>query len=334
MLHHLTDTYASRAPRPNRPSVIFHAKDSWLASVRDGKFDFSDKIATYARSQGCDTYTVEAGSERSNNLLAQTHAHIFIGHRPETDRSILHAMPSYIWGFWYLDPDGVNWNSSLVAKDFQPTDIDTAAATYFFNGVSGHMLRHNISKFQQATVETQLPPARAVIFLQELDKYAAPVHHIDTQKMIATVAKSTDQKVYVKLHPAQSEVFRNRYTSICTRFANIEITDHSIHALTQAADIVVTQNSAAGFEALLQKKPIITCGRSDYAHATLTAQSPQDLRKALRTAPADLAGFEYAKYLYWFLAQHMLEPQNDGFETHAWARISPLLGEAPQKLHL
>ena len=30
---------------PQSPSVIFHAKDSWLSSIRDEKFDFTRKIA-------------------------------------------------------------------------------------------------------------------------------------------------------------------------------------------------------------------------------------------------------------------------------------------------
>ncbi|MCH2066029.1 hypothetical protein [Shimia sp.] len=311
---------------PQSPSVIFHAKDSWLSSIRDEKFDFTRKIANHAQSQGVLTYTVEAATALSTTLLDQNHAHIFIGHRPETSRPILHAMPSYIWGFWYLDPMGVNWHASLATKSFSPEDIDATTATYFFNGVSGHMLRHNVSKFAQPTSKTELPSAHAVLFLQEIDSYATPVHHIDTQKMIATVAKSTERRVYVKLHPAQSEVFCNRYTSICKRFPNVHISDQSIHALTKASDIVVTQNSAAGFEALLQKKPVITCARTDYHHATLVAHTPQELRKALRTAQATLAGFDYAKYLYWFLSEHMLEPQQDTFEARTWQRISPLLG--------
>ncbi len=311
---------------PQSPSVIFHAKESWLDSVRDEKFDFTRKIATYAHSQGVQSCTVEAATALSTTLIDQNHAHIFIGHRPETQRPVLHAMPSYVWGFWYLDPTGVNWHASLAAKPFRPEHIDAAASTYFFNGVSGHMLRHNVSKFAQPSSEADLPSAHAVLFLQEIDSYATPVHYIDTQKMIATVAKSTERKVYVKLHPAQSEVFRNRNTSICKRFRNVHISNQSIHALTKASDIVVTQNSAAGFEALLQKKPVITCAQTDYHHATLVAHTPQELRKALRTAKATMAGFDYAKYLYWFLSEHMLEPQQATFETRAWQRISPLLG--------
>lgn len=323
MQHLLSSTQPSALPRS--PSVIFHAKESWLDSVRDEKFDFTRKIATHAHAHGVQAYTVEAATELSTTLLDQNHAQIFIGHHPETQRPVLHAMPSYVWGFWYLDPMGVNWHSSLAAKPFCPEEIDAKAASYFFNGVSGHMLRHNISKFPQASCDTPLPPAHAVLFLQEIDSYATPVHHIETQKMIATVAKSTERTVYVKLHPAQSEVFRNRYTSICKRFHNVRISDQSIHALTNASDIVVTQNSAAGFEALQQKKPVITCGQSDYHHATILAHSPQELRKALRNAQAMLASFDYAKYLYWFLSKHMLEPQKADFESRAWHRISALL---------
>ena len=41
---------------------------------------------------------------------------------------------------------------------------------YFFDGVSGYMLRHNVSKFSQLKLAKHLPePARAVIYLQEIE---------------------------------------------------------------------------------------------------------------------------------------------------------------------
>jgi hypothetical protein len=85
--------------------------------------------------------------------------------------------------------------------------------------------------------------------------------------------------------------------------------------------MVVTQNSAAGFEALMQKRCVITCGKSDFWHATLTPRKESDLREALRFGPEAMADFPFEKYLYWFLDRNCLEPAKDEFIKRAWTRI-------------
>ncbi len=84
---------------------------------------------------------------------------------------------------------------------------------------------------------------------------------------------------------------------------------------------MVTQNSAAAFEALMQKKPVITCARSDFWHATLTARNVGDLREALLHGSEAMANFAFEKYFYWLLSRNCLEPQQDDFAARAWARI-------------
>jgi hypothetical protein len=71
----------------------------------------------------------------------------------------------------------------------------------------------------------------------------------------------------------------------------------------------------------MQRKPVVTCAKSDYWHATLTAKSAGDLRDALTYAADELADFPYEKYLYWFLDRQCLEPAKDIFAARAWARI-------------
>lgn len=86
---------------------------------------------------------------------------------------------------------------------------------------------------------------------------------------------------------------------------------------------MVTQNSAAGFEAsmLMQKKLVITCAACDYHHATVVAKRPALLVQALHAAPLSQTGFDDEKYLYWFLAQNLLDPAKAEFADLAWARV-------------
>ncbi|MEM6728815.1 MAG: hypothetical protein AAF618_09965, partial [Pseudomonadota bacterium] len=128
--------------------------------------------------------------------------------------------------------------------------------------------------------------------------------------------------VYVKPHPYASEAERGRIERFATSDPNIRISDASIHDLVQVSDWVVTQNSAAGFEALMHRAKVVTCGRADYHQATRVARTEDELRAILRGGPGPLEGFEYERFLYWFLSECCLEPQADGFADRAWARIT------------
>jgi len=299
-------------------SLVIHASESWFESVKSGQFDFFEKLATKAISEGIIPWIIRSQSSRSQQIIQQDHIHILIGPRRPVGRNIYHAHPSYIWGFWYLDPEGVIWNSSLAALKFDADRINPQDAEYFFNGVSGYMLRENISKFQQNNCDTDLQPASAVIYLQELEHYKTAVHYLDSREIIETIAQSVAGRIYVKLHPQQSSSTRAALQTFCNKYQNIKISTHSIHDLSKASDVVVTQNSAAGFEALMQRKPVITCAKSDYHHATLVAKTKSELITALSKAPNHQQEFAFAAYFYWFMGQNMLEPNKPEFEERAW----------------
>lgn len=308
--------------RPVGGSLIVHASESWYDDVVSGRFDFFEKLAAKAQAEGRTTGLMRAKGAASVAALRQAgHVHVLIGPRQPVGPGVLHAHPGYLRGFWYLDPAGVNMDSSLLRAVFDPAAIDAKAARYFFDGVSGWNLRENVSKFPQAA-RGALPPAFAVVFLQEIEHFANPAHYIDTQKILKLVAREADgRRVYVKLHPAQGDATRAMVAQMLRKAGNLQLSAASIHDLAQASDLVVTQNSAAGFEALMQRKPVITCARCDYHHATVVAKRPAQLVQALHVAAQVQAGFAFEKYLYWFLAQQLLEPAKPEFADRVWARV-------------
>lgn len=301
-------------------ALVIHAGETWYDAIAAGRFDFFPRLAA---AIGLPATLIRAERGASSRLIEMgRHLNVVIGPRAPVGPGIWHAHPGYLRGFWYLDPSGVNMHSSLVGARFDPAAIDQKSARRFWNGVTGWHLPRNLSKFaQEARVEGGLPPATAVIFLQEIERYARPVHWIDSLTMIRTAAGVGP--TYVKLHPAQSEETVAAIRDLADRMPQVMLSTASIHDLAAASDVVITQNSAAGFEALLQKKPVITCARADYHHATLQARSAADLAMAIRTAPAQQAAFPYDRYLFWHHGQHLLEPDQDDFATRARGRLAP-----------
>ena len=304
-------------------TVVFHAREDWHDRISRGEVDFFARLGERLTGEGVPYRLAAAGGATSRVLLAQDHVHVMVGGAPCNGPNILHAHPAYIWGFWYLDEIGVHWHSSIRLARFSPERIDAGDAAYFFNGVSGWMLRENVSRLAQPGREPNgLEPAAAVIYTQDIEARPDRCHFLTTEDMIRTTAEALEgQLVYVKPHPQQSKALRMQINAICQDYRNIRMTSASVHDLNAAAGMVVTHNSAAGFEALMQKKPVITCARSDFWHATLTPRTVRDLRDALRFGAEAMAGFEYEKFFYWFLNRRCLEPQKPDFASRAWARI-------------
>ncbi len=323
MMEQIRSPLAAHRAAGDGKTVVIHADVGWLKRIRDGEIDFFSKLSKRLTRENLTLRLVSVGGASSRVLMEQDHVQVVVGDRPGYGRNVLHAAPAYVWGFWYFDEVGINWNSSLRFAQFCPDQIDTSKSEYFFNGMTSHMLRENVSRVPQEPRESSpMAPAAAVVFCQEIEKLTDRCHYLSSEVMIRTTAEThRDEMVYVKLHPHHSKMERVRIMAICNDYTNIKVSEASVHDLTQASRLVVTQNSAAGFEALMQKKPVITCARSDFWHATLSPRSIGELGEAMRYGADAMAGFEYEKYLYWFLDRKCLEPQKDEFATRAFARI-------------
>jgi len=320
-----TQSAARNINASGRRYLIVHADAGWVAPAREGADGFLPKLVGELALQGTETRLVAAGSRPAHTLLdpRADHVHIQMGDRPAYARNMMHVEQSHIVGFWYLDEIGVFANSSLRLSQFCPERVNRSHAEYFFNGVTGWMLRENISKASQhERMPGQLEPAKAVVFAQEIEGLRDRAHFLTNEQMIRTAAEfDRKARVYVKLHPRQSKATRRDLLAVAQDYPNVSVAEHSVHDLIEASELVITQNSGAGFEALMQKKPVVTCARSDYRHATLTARTPGDLGEALDYGADAMVDFPYEKYLYWYLHRNLLEEAKDSFAERAVARL-------------
>jgi len=306
---------------PFHKTIIVHCAEGWLGPVTDGAFDFFTKLEQHAFSLGWQLLSVAEGSAASQALVDRGGRHLVIGGHARYRPGLLHVAPAYLWGFWYLDPLGTYWQSSIALSDFPKDEISWEAAQYFFDGVTSHMLENNISKRPQPDREG-LSAAFATVFCQRIERHWPRSHYLTTEEIIRNTARAAGGgRVYVKPHPDDAPDDVRRIMALCDGDPNLILSDRSIHDLVHASAAVVTQNSAAGFEALMQHKPIVLCAKADFHHATVTARSEDDLRAILRDVGGQTRNVDYHRYLTWFLKHRCLEPQAEDFETRAWTTI-------------
>jgi len=297
-------------------ALVVHADKGWHAHILSGKCDFFEKLGQAAQAQGIATLLISAQEPDAPHPVQGPQKRIMVGPRRFQGPHIFHAFPAYITGFWYLDRKGYFWNSSMMTTPFDPAQVDPRAATAFFNRVSRWRIRQNISQRVQSPV-TALPPADVAVFVQDIERYSDPVHYLTTKEMIRAAAGAVEGRVYVKPHPLMNADQKAWLAKLCARLSNATLTDASVHDIIRASAVIVSQNSAVGFEALMHRKPVITCAKTDYAAATLVSHTQAELRDNIRRAPAHFAAFPYEAYFYWFLGMHMYRPQDDNFAARA-----------------
>ena len=307
-------------------ALCVHADQGWYDHILTGGCDFFEYIARAAPQHGLDCLVFRDGTLAARRALRLGKLHILIGPKRHHGPNIFHAQPSYINGFWNLDPKGYFWNSSVVAKSFDPDQVNAAEAQYFFDGVAGYNLSHNQSKRPQTDRNGTLPKATAAFFAQNIERYKNPVHYLDTATILETMARSLDGPVLVKHHPLSTTSEKQTIDQLVATFPNLTLTTASVHDIIAVSDMVVTQNSATGFEALLHQKPVITCAQTDYHHATTVAQSQAELVAALTACAKADPKVDVKKYVYWYLGLNMLEPQKPQFAQRAWNRLLKLDG--------
>ncbi|UWP89566.1 hypothetical protein [Aliiroseovarius crassostreae] len=322
MIELLTHPNKARATGSRR--VVFHADTAWMNSIEAQEHPIFDQIQKAFARRSIPVQRVRLDSPAAAKVLDDPDAaHIMLGDNARFGSRILHLWRAPVWGFWHLDELGAGWQSALRLSEFDASSIDEERATYFFNGVTGYMLRENVSlSVQEERMHGSLQGAKATVFCQASRDDDAQSCYLSSENMIRITAEFDPKAlVYVKLDPAIGKDQRRRIMAITQDYQNVRLTDASVHDLVEASDLTVTQNATQGFEALMQKCPVIYCAKSPYWQAALTAKTAGDLREALEFGTLGMFDFPYEKYFYWALVRHGLEPAKEVFVKRFMARF-------------
>src|SRR5690606_19551086 len=132
---------------------------------------------------------------------------------------------------------------------------------------------------------------------------------IDTLSLLRALigwTRASGGAVVVKRHPMCRSKEIGEALREAEEAGSIRVSDASIHQLIASARCVVTVNSGVGAEALLQLKPVVTTGRSDYAAATRRVRSQEELYAVLDSGDWVVAGEEQIKQFLWFYTKQYM----------------------------
>lgn len=278
----------------------------------------------YPRAQaGVDGATPVSGGSRP----------AFTWHTLDSGRKAhFHVKIGTLYGHFIVDSRGYSGWASIAGASLEELTrgVDAAEADRHWQALCRELVQGMKSKYSQG--ESDVPEVDGgYIFLpmQVANDTVARLADIDTLSLLQAMAEwagRNGQTVVVKRHPMCRDERIDAALREATAAGRILVSEGNIHSLVAGARCVVTVNSGVGAEALLQLKPVITTGGSDYAAATARARSVDELYALLDAGAGPfLADDDIKKFLWTYTRNYMVRFDD---ESALRARISNLLAGA------
>lgn len=208
---------------------------------------------------------------------------------------------AYLGGYFYVDPKGVNFESSVTDRPFVPDRVPMDRAQAFYAELRKTWVEGRKSRQPQPEGRQDFGTGHLAVFLQDWSDPVERAQLVDSETMVRTVVQGAGgRRVVVKPHPR----YKGRETRAILKYlrdsgADVRITDANVHDILQGAAATVSISSSLALEGMLHRVPAILFGRMDLHHCATTVTRPEEWPAALAAALA--TDWPYERYLLWFL---------------------------------
>lgn len=302
--------------------IVVQCHPEFLGPIAAGEVDFFEMLGALAAERGCGTWLLRQTPALRARAQTGQPLSLLIGAPSTPGARVLHVCPTYIRGFWYVDPIGERHESSIRTAVFDPAAVNAAAAKRLASRLRGRLLANNRSKYPQAERgQVPVPEGCIALFAQEFPPGATDQRHFEMEAFLHLVIRHRGARpVVIKPHPLQTPERRARIEAMADPLAGVHVLDASLHDILSVASVSASLTSAAAFEGFLHGTPAILGGETDFHHNALTVRSEAELAAAL--AEVDSRRFAHERFLHWFLRGQCLAPWHDDFSDRLLTRIA------------
>lgn len=231
----------------------------------------------------------------------------------KADSRLLRCKESYIPSYYTMDDMGYACFSRLSCHPHEfsseITRQDPAVASAYVRQLSERLRRENCSKYSQPPLEEHTLQGYIFVPLQvQSDPVSQKVLLKTSQaiEVIVSAASARGLRTIIKRHPRCKSASISKLLQELENNPSVDISTTSIHALIAKAECVVGANSGVLFEALIQGKPVISYGASEFARITQRVTSYEGLFDAV-SAPQPVDREYREKFIYWYLEKHCIK---------------------------
>ena len=265
---------------------------------------FYRTIAAGLRSRGAEVVVQHRQAEALQNLKAGADFHlVHNGHAQ--GHCVLNCAIAYLAPYFYADPRGIYFESSLTAAQFDASAQPADAATRRFQTLHARYVHPRISRYSQPEAAQNFPTGAIAIFLQDWSEPVERARYMTAERMMQTViAGAQGRPVIVKPHPrTRGPETVSLLHDLSTHHPEVIITEANLHDILASTAVCVTISSSVALESMLHRKPVVLFGRSDLHHCAMTVRQPADWRQALQHALNH--DWPYEAFVYWFTQAHL-----------------------------
>lgn len=245
-------------------------------------------------------------------LAAPSGAHFDFVHNGTVARpQALNLGSAYLPDFFYCDPKGLYFESSIADLVFDPAGLDPMVSTAFLQRLRDDYVTPRRSRYAQPDLYSDFGAGHIAVLLQDWSAPLARARYMDAHAMIRAVLGSTGgRRVIIKPHP------RNMGEETIAILADLRaqarddvlITDANLHDILCGAALSVSISSSASLEGMLHGVPAVLFGRSDLAPCAAIVQRAEDW-PAMRDQ-ALTRDWPFAAFLHWFLRRHAIDEKS------------------------
>ncbi|MBC7478851.1 MAG: hypothetical protein H7317_12275 [Pseudorhodobacter sp.] len=219
----------------------------------------------------------------------------------------LNLAPAYLPGFYYMDPAGIYFESSIATRPFRPEIIEAQYATPFVADLRRKWVLARKSRHAQPVEVQAFGQGHIAMFLQDWSDPVERARHMTAELMVKTVVKgAAGRQVVVKPHPNNSARETQKIRQWLVRHhPQVRLTDANIHDILPGAAVTVSISSSVALEGMLHHVPAVLFGRSDLHHCAETVVQPDDWPAALDQALT--RDWPYDAFLLWFLRRQNVD---------------------------
>ncbi|HIP23171.1 MAG TPA: hypothetical protein EYG79_06210 [Rhodobacteraceae bacterium] len=295
--------------------LIFHAAPEMRSHIEDGLHGFANMISQIFTTRGYGLRVAGIGRADLWRAKLDNNLHIF-DMAGAQGRRALNMRPSVLQPFWAVERPNSRYQGRMAHKVFDPSTVGGGLVTPFFEEMQKLYL--NPQGPDIALRDYVLVPLQGQLGKQRPWQYASARGMVETIR-----AQDPTRKIVLKPHPKETySAADNVVIAQLKQLPNVQLLELPIEALIANCAYIVTQNSTAVFEGILQRKPSILFAKSDFHHIFPTVKSAAEAPEAF--ARVEAKNMLFMKYLYWYLRMNAADIR----QANAPAKTLEMLAEA------
>ncbi len=238
----------------------------------------------------------------------QDAAHFDFVHNGRMQRArALNLGVAYLGRFFYADPMGCYFESTINGLTFDPASADAGEAGEFVSYLRREWVDKRTSRHPQPQAREDFGRGHIAIFLQDWSDPVERSRYMGSDMMVRTVVQqAAGRPIVVKPHPRYAGRETQKIRQYLRRnYPEVRVTDGNVHDILAGAAVTVSISSSVALEGMLHRVPAVLFGRSDLHHCARTVQRPEEWPVALEHALAN--DWPYDAFLHWFLREQNID---------------------------